>query len=89
MVKDGDELDDERSVIGAHADDTTEPTGLEDDDNSDVGEVTKEGDSDGTECGRGHPEVGEEREDGTDVGVNLGERLNIVSLVEDTQGQVV
>ena len=71
LVKDGDELDNYRGVISTHADDTTKPTGLENDDNKSVGEVTKEGNSNSTECEGGHPEVGEEGEEGTDVKVNL------------------
>ena len=67
MVKDGDELDNYRRVIGAHADDATKPTDLENNDNKRVGEVTQEGNSNGTKCDGGHPEVGEEGEEGTDI----------------------
>ena len=72
VVEDGDELDDDRSVVGAHADDTTKPTDLKDDDDRDVGEVTKEGDRDGTEGDGSHPQVGEQGQDRADVRVNLG-----------------
>ena len=72
VVEDGDELDDDRSVVGAHADDTTKPTDLEDDDDRDVGEVTEEGNRDGTEGDGSHPQVGEQGQDGADVRVNLG-----------------
>ena len=71
VVKDGDKLDNDRCVIGAHADDTTKPTGLENHDHESVGDVTKEGDRDSSEGEGRHPHVGEEGDQGTDVRVHL------------------
>ena len=71
VVKDGDKLDNDRCVIGAHADDTTKPTGLENHDHESIGEVSKEGDTDSSEGEGRHPHVGEEGDQGTDVRVHL------------------
>ena len=78
MVKDGDELDNYRRIISTHADDTTKPTDLENNDNKSVREVTQEGNSNGTKCDGGHPDVGEEGEEGTDIRVNLAKGTVLV-----------
>ena len=74
-IQDGDELDDVWSIPSPDADDKAKPTGLQDDDNHDVGEVAKDGDSHSTEGEGGHPDVAEKGEDGTHVRMDLERNL--------------
>ena len=71
VVKDGDELDDIGSIKGTQSDDTTKPTGLKDQDHHGVGEVAKEGHSDGAEGEGCHPDVRHQGNDGAHVGLHL------------------